>query len=100
MAEAQQHGKQICESDHLKSITGERPSSRDAALQRRIEKLSRITGRRPSVEEIAVLLTPENPEDAKRCADMLVVADKLRRKFGTRPVIERSMSHRNHSSIH
>ena len=56
----------------------------------RIEKLSRLTGRRGSLSEIRGLLLPSNPEEAKRCAQSLYTVEKLKKRYGERPAMEQT----------
>jgi len=57
---------------------------------RKIEKLTRLTGRRGSISEIRGLLLPSNPEEAKKCAQSLYTMEKLKKRYGERPTMERS----------
>jgi len=57
---------------------------------RKIEKLTRLTGRRGSISEIRGLLLPANPEEAKQCAQSLYTMEKLKKRYGERPTMERS----------
>jgi len=54
----------------------------------RIEKLSRLTGRRGSLSEIRGLLLPTTAEEAKKCAQSLYTVEKLKKRYGERPSVE------------
>jgi len=56
----------------------------------KIEKLSRLTGRRSSLSEIRGLLLPSNPEEAKRCAQSLYTVEKLKKRYGERPSMDQT----------
>jgi len=55
---------------------------------RKIEKLTRLTGRRGSITEIRSLLLPNSPEEAKKCAQSLYTMEKLKKRYGERPTMD------------
>jgi len=57
---------------------------------RKIEKLTQLTGRRGSISEIRGLLLPSSPEEAKKYAQSLYTMEKLKKRYGERPTMERS----------
>jgi len=62
----------------------------ESTFGRKIEKLTRLTGRRGSISEIRGLLLPANPEEAKKYAQSLYTMEKLKKRYGERPTIEQT----------
>jgi len=62
----------------------------DPTVGIKIEKLSRLTGRRGSLSEIRGLLLPTTAEEAKKCAQSLYTVEKLKKRYGERPAMDQS----------
>ena len=61
----------------------------ESTFGRKIEKLTRLTGRRGSLSEIRSLLLPGSAEEAKQCAQSLYTVEKIKKHYGERPAVER-----------
>ena len=58
------------------------------ALGRKIDKLSKLTGRRGSLSEIRPLLESRTVEQARTNAQSLYAVEKLKKRYGDRPVVD------------
>ena len=54
-------------------------------VNKRVDKLNKLMGRRDSISEIVELLDPKTPDEARECAKSLYSMEVLKRKLGTRP---------------
>jgi len=73
------------------SMTDEVPSmqaEKSVALGRKIDKLSKLTGRRDSLSEIRPLLESKTVEQARSNAQSLYQVEKLKKRYGDRPIVE------------
>jgi len=58
------------------------------ALGRKIDKLSKLTGRRGSLSEIRPLLESKTVEQARSNAQSLYQVEKLKKRYGDRPIMD------------
>jgi len=58
------------------------------ALGRKIDKLSKLTGRRGSLSEIRPLLESKTVEQARSNAQSLYQVEKLKKRYGDRPIVD------------
>lgn len=53
-------------------------------INRKVDKLNKLTGRRDSIGEIMELLDPKTPAEARACAQSLYSMEAMKKKLGTR----------------
>lgn len=61
-------------------------------INRKVDKLNKLTGRRDSISEIVELLDPKTPDEARECAKSLYTMEALKKKLGARPTRPVSMA--------
>ena len=67
-------------------------SAEQAGEGLKMEKLTRLTGRRGSLSEIRSLLLPSTVEEARQYAQSLYTLEKLKKRYGERPAVERAVA--------
>lgn len=61
-------------------------------INKKVDKLNKLTGRRDSISEIVELLDPKTPDEARECAKSLYTMEALKKKLGARPTRPVSMA--------
>lgn len=56
-------------------------------INKKVDKLNKLTGRRDSISEIVELLDPKTPDEARECAKSLYSMEAIKRKFGSRTAV-------------
>jgi len=95
--EASVMGQKILQSDKMKQIYGTRPPLAPVEKSKSLEKLSRLTGRTDSLQDISDYLNPKNPDEARSMAKSIERSDKMKKVFGERPRSPEDEHHHNGS---